>query len=156
LTIVVRLAPEDPRYIDFERNILGKLQRTMPDAKIVLQSQSRTGALEEASEKYGTILYEYGGRRAESRSTGTGEILPLIYGLAQVTRKSAPPAPPYPGYPLEAGTRTAELWFYGALPLLILVAWITAQGGVPFTGALSGARNADAASVDDEGKPKET
>ena len=28
LSILVRLAPEDPRYIDFERNILGKLRRT--------------------------------------------------------------------------------------------------------------------------------
>jgi len=59
--------------MDFERNILGKLQRTLPDVKIVLESQSRTGALEEASEKYGTILYQYGGKQAESRSTAPGK-----------------------------------------------------------------------------------
>jgi len=151
LTVVVRLAPEDPRYIDFERNILGKLQRTLPNVKILLESQSRTGALEEAYEKYGTILYEYGGRQSESRSTGVGEILPLIYSLAQVTRKVTPPDPPYPGYPLEAGARIAEVWFYGVLPLLILAAWITSQGGVSFAHARRGVRNADNSFLD-EGK----
>jgi ABC-2 type transport system permease protein len=132
LTIVVRLAPEDPRYIDFERNILGKLQRTMPDVKILLVSQSRTGVLEEASEKYGTILYQYDGRQAESRSTGAGEILPLIYGLAQVQRRATASPPAYPGYPLEAGTHVAEIWFYGVLPILIIAVWITTRGLIPF------------------------
>jgi ABC-2 type transport system permease protein len=152
LTIVVRLAPEDPRYIDFERNILGKLQRTMPDVKIVLESQSRTGMLEEASEKYGTILYQYGGKQAESRSTGTGEILPLIYGLAQVERKSAASAPDYPGYPLGAGTRAAEIWFYGVLPLLVIAAWIATQGLFPFARAPRDAHSTF--SVDDGEKAK--
>lgn len=142
LTVVVRLAPEDPRYIDFERNILSKLQRTVPDLKVVLESQSRTGALEEASEKYGTILYEYGGKRSERRSTGAGEILPLIYGLAQVTPKVTPPDAPYPGYPLQAGTRTAEVWFYGVLPLLILGAWISSQSRVSFARWRRSARSA--------------
>jgi ABC-type transport system involved in multi-copper enzyme maturation permease subunit len=156
LTIVVRLAPEDPRYIDFARNILSKLQRTMPDVRIVQESRSRTGALEEASQNYGTIVYQYGGRQSESRSTGTGEILPLIYGLAQVERKGTPAAPPYPGYPLEASPRAAEIWFYGALPLLILAAWITTQGGLSFVYATNGRRSGAARSVDEGGKPKET
>src|SRR5262245_24324508 len=141
LTLVIRLAPEDPRYIDFEGNILGKLQRTMPDVRIVLEAHSRTGALEEASEDYGTIVYRYGGRQAQSRSTGTGEILPLIYGLAQVERKATPSAPPYPGYPLEASPRAGEIWFYGALPLLILAAWIFTQGGLSFAYAPNGTRS---------------
>jgi ABC-2 type transport system permease protein len=154
LTVVVHLAPEDPRYIDFERNILAKLQRTAPDVKIVLESQSRTGALEEASEKYGTILYEYDGRRAESRSTGTGEILPLIYGLAQVARKELPPASPYPGYPLEVGARAAEVWFYAALPILILSAWIATAGLHPFTRPTRVGRPERALSADAAGDPK--
>jgi len=48
-------------------------------------------------------------REAESRSTGTGEILLLIYGLAQVARKEMPAASPYPGHPLEVG--------YAVLPI---------------------------------------
>jgi ABC-type transport system involved in multi-copper enzyme maturation permease subunit len=132
LTIVVRLAPEDPRYIDFERNILGKLQRTMPDVNIVVESQSRTGTFEEASETYGTIRYHYGGKQAETRSTGAGEILPLIYSLAGVERKAVPPSSAYPGYPLQAGTRVAEFCFYGVLPLIIVAAWIATQGLIPF------------------------
>jgi ABC-2 type transport system permease protein len=154
LTIVVRLAPEDPRYIDFERNILGRLERTMPDVKILLESQSRTGALEEASEKYGTILYQYDGRQAESRSTGTGEILPLIYGLAQVERKATPTAPAYPGYPLEAGTRAAKIWFYGVLPILIAAAWISTQGMIPFARAPSRATSEKNLSTDAWDKAK--
>jgi ABC-2 type transport system permease protein len=148
LAVVVRLAPEDPRYIDFERNILAKLQRTMPDVRINQESRSRTGALEEASEKYGTILYRYGGREAESRSTGTGETLPLIYGLAQVARKEVPPASPYPGYPLEVGRGPAEVWFYAVLPILIAAAWIAAvvRSLAQQTLQLSNALSADAAS----------
>jgi hypothetical protein len=145
--------PEDPRYIDFERNILGKLQRTMPDIRIVQESRTRTGALEEASD--GTILYQYAGRQAESRSTGIGEILPLIYSLAQVERNSTPTGPPYPGYPLEAGKRSAEVWFYGALPLLIVAVWITTQGGLGLIFARSGTRPGGT-SVEEGGKPKET
>jgi energy-coupling factor transporter ATP-binding protein EcfA2 len=129
---VVRPAPEDPRYIDFERNILDKLQRTMPDVRVVQESHSRTGALEEASENYGTIVYQYAGRHAERRSAGTGEILTLIYGLAQVERKATPSTPPYLDYSLEASPRAAEIWFHGALPLLNLAGWITTQGGLSF------------------------
>jgi len=156
LTVLVHFAPEDPRYIDFERNILSKLQRTMPDVKIVQASRSRTGALEEASEKYGTILYQYRGRQTESRSTGAGEILPLIYGLAQVERKRTPAPPPYPGYPLEASTGAAEIWFYGALPLLMLAAWIATQGGLSFVYAPGGARSSEVRSVHEGVKRKET
>jgi hypothetical protein len=82
--------------------------------------------------------------------------LPLVYDLAQVTRKVAAPDPPYPGYPLQAGTRTAEVWFYGVLPLLILAAWITSQGRVSFARARRGVRSADTHSLTKERMPKET
>jgi len=152
---VVALGPEDPRYIDFELNILGKLQRTLPHVQSVLESQSRTGTFEEASASYGTILYRYGGKQAETRSTGAGEILPLIYGLAGIERKTVPPAPPYPGYPLQAGTRAAEVWFYALLPLLIVAAWMATQGLIPFPRRPSAQRES-ALSVEAGGTPKET
>jgi ABC-2 type transport system permease protein len=123
LSVLVRLAPEDPRYIDFERNILGKLRRTMAVVSVRLESESRTGLFEASSENYGTVVYRYDGKQAESRSTGAGEVLPLIYGLAGIERMAVPERAPYPGYPLQAGTRPAEVWFYGLLPILIIAGW---------------------------------
>jgi ABC-2 type transport system permease protein len=132
LTILVRLAPEDPRYTDFERNILGKLRRTMPNVSVRLESDSRSGLFEASSENYGNVLYRYNGKQAESRSTGAGEVLPLIYGLAGVGRTVVPESAPYPGYPLQAGTGLAEVWFYGLLPLLIIAGWVQSQRGFVF------------------------
>ena len=38
--------------------------------------------------------------------------------------------PPYPGHPLVADARSAEIWFYGLLPILILLAaWLLARTG---------------------------
>ena len=76
-----------------------------------------------SEEAYGEIDYSYGGRTDQSRSTSPREILPLLYALA------GRPVPPlgaseeYPGYPLIADARPALLWFFGALPLLIVLAW---------------------------------
>jgi ABC-type transport system involved in multi-copper enzyme maturation permease subunit len=156
LKIVVRLAPEDPRYMDFERNILSKLQRAMPDVEVILESQSRTGTFEEASERYGSIVYQYGGKQAETRSTGTGEILPLIYGLAGIERKAMPPAPIYPGYPLQTSTGAVEICFYGVLPALIIAAWVATQGAIALRRA-SGARGpGEDRSVSTPVKPEES
>jgi ABC-type transport system involved in multi-copper enzyme maturation permease subunit len=132
LTILVWLAPEDPRYIDFERNILGKLRRTMPKVSVRLESDSRSGLFEASSENYGNILYRYDGKQADSRSTGAGEVLPLIYGLAGVKRSAVSESTPYPGYPSQADTRVAEVWFYGLLPMLIIAGWVLRQRGFLF------------------------
>jgi ABC-2 type transport system permease protein len=126
LSVVVRLAPEDPRYIDFERNILSKLRRSIRHFRVTLESDTRSG-LFEASERYGTVVYRYDGKQGESRSTGAGEVLPLIYALAGIERSAAPESEPYPGYPLQAETDLAEAWFYGLLPLLLVVGWAVSQ-----------------------------
>ena len=126
LLVLVRLAPEDPRHMDFERKVLSKLRRSVRDVAVTLQSDTRSG-LFEASDDYGVVRYRYDGKQAESRSTGEGEALPLIYGLAGVERKSIPDREPYPGYPLQAQTGLAQIWFYGLLPLLILAGWALGQ-----------------------------
>jgi ABC-2 type transport system permease protein len=123
LSIAVNLAPEDPRYIDFERKVLSKLRRTVPSLSVELRSESRSGLYEGSSERYGTVLYGYGDRQAESRSTGAGEVLPLIYGLANVERISVPDQVPYSGHPHQADTTVAAMWFYAVLPALILIGW---------------------------------
>ena len=73
------------------------------------------------------VLYRYDDKQAESRSTGEGEVLPLIYGLAGIERKAVPDRDPYPGHPLQARTDLAQVWFYGLLPLLIVSGWALAQ-----------------------------
>ena len=40
LQVLVRLAPEDPRYIDFERKVLSKLRRSVRHIVVTLQSEN--------------------------------------------------------------------------------------------------------------------
>jgi ABC-type transport system involved in multi-copper enzyme maturation permease subunit len=126
LHVLVRLAPEDPRYIDFERKVLSKLRRSVRDFSVTLQSDTRSGLFEN-SDNYGVMVYGYDGKQAESRSTGEGEVLPLIYGLAGIERKAVPDRDAYPGYPLQTRTDLAQVWFYLLLPLLIVAAWALAH-----------------------------
>lgn len=122
LVINVRLAPEDPRYADLLRNVLSKLERTMPNVSVSLMG-SRHYATGSSDESYGQIEYSYGTRSDVSRSTSPREILPLIYDLAGVSRPPPVPGHEYPGYPLVTGANVALLWFFGVLPLLIALCW---------------------------------
>lgn len=126
LQVLVGLAPEDPRYIDFERKVLSKLRRSVRRIAVTPQSETRSGLFEN-SDSYGVVLYRYDGKQAESRSTGEGEVLPLIYGLAGIERKAVPDRAPYAGYPLQAQTDLAQVWFYALLPLLIVAGWALAR-----------------------------
>ncbi|WGD55387.1 ABC transporter permease [Bradyrhizobium sp. CB1650] len=121
LIVRVNLAAEDPRYIDLRRNVLAKLERVMPDVTVVLASERSN--VTRPSDAYGQIEYVYGDRTDVSRSTSPREILPLLYALAGVQ----PPAPgageEYPGYPLVVSADAALPWFFGGLPLLIVLAW---------------------------------
>src|SRR5262245_32855937 len=58
LQILVRLAPEDPRYIDFERKVLSKLRRSVRRIVVTPQSETRSGLFEN-SDSYGVVLYRY-------------------------------------------------------------------------------------------------
>ena len=77
---------------------------------------------------YGEIVYRYAGRAIVSRSTGPGEVLPIIYEIAGITPTDAAAASPYPGYPVVADAAVARIWFYLILPLLIVAAWAFANG----------------------------
>jgi ABC-2 type transport system permease protein len=122
LAITVHLAPEDPRYADLQRNVLAKLERAMPNVTIRFAGGRRESS-QAGDEHYGEVEYTYSGRSDTSRSTSHREILPLLYGLADVQ----PPAPiqggDFPGYPLIADEYAALPWFFGALPLLTILAW---------------------------------
>jgi ABC-type transport system involved in multi-copper enzyme maturation permease subunit len=123
LIVTVHLAPEDPRYVDLQRNVLSKLERIVPNVtiRLVTTGQSVIGSAGEVS--YGEIEYSYGGHLAKSRSTSHREALPLLYGLAGIPVPTPQPGEEYPGYPLVADGWIALPWFFVALPLLIAVAW---------------------------------
>jgi ABC-2 type transport system permease protein len=123
LVITVRMAPEDPRYVDLRRNVLSKLQRVLPDVAVRLAATGQTMVGSTSDEAYGEIEYSYGGRVAKTRSTSHREALPLLYGLAGKPIPTPIAGEDYPGYPLIAGGDLTLLWFFGALPLLIAIAW---------------------------------
>jgi ABC-type transport system involved in multi-copper enzyme maturation permease subunit len=122
LVITVHLASEDPRYVDLRRNVLSKLERVLPNVTIRLVA-SQTFIGRSGDDSYGEVEYAYAGRIDKSRSTSHREILPLLYGLAQVPVPTPVAGDDYPGYPLVANAALVLPWFFGALPLLIALAW---------------------------------
>ncbi len=123
LAITVHLAPEDPRYIDLQRNVLAKLERVMPRVSIRLVTARQSFASSAGDEAYGEIEYRYGARSDTSRSTSPHEILPLIYGLAGVPPPAPIPSAEFPGYPLVTDGAFALVWFLAILPVVIILAW---------------------------------
>jgi len=107
--VTVHLAPEDPRYADLQRNVLAKLARTLPHATMRLASGRHTLTGRAEDEAYGEVEYAYGTHTATSRSTSPREVLPLLYGLAQVTDPTASVDDAYPGYPCVANAQAALL-----------------------------------------------
>jgi ABC-type transport system involved in multi-copper enzyme maturation permease subunit len=123
LIITVHLAPEDPRYVDLRRNVLAKLERAMPRVTVRLATSGQSVVGSASDEAYGEIEYSYAGRSDKSRSTSPREIVPLIYALAGRPNPEPIAGQEYPGYPLLAGGSAALAWFFGGLPLLIVIAW---------------------------------
>lgn len=121
LVVTVNLVPEDPRYVDLQRNVLGKLERAMPNVSVVLADNQRGFAGK--SDAYGEIEFIYGDCSDTSRSTSPREILPLLYALSGTEPPKPEPSTDYPGYPLVASADATLLWFLGGLPLLIGLAW---------------------------------
>jgi hypothetical protein len=123
LIITVHLAPEDPRYMDFRRNVLAKLERIMPNFEVRLGGGRQGFGIPTSDEHYGEIELRYETQSDVTRSTSPREILPIIYNLAG----AVPPVPiagsDYPGYPVVANTQGVLAWFLAGLPLLIVVTW---------------------------------
>jgi ABC-type transport system involved in multi-copper enzyme maturation permease subunit len=121
LVVTVNLLPEDPRFADLQRNLLGKLERAMPNVTVVLAGNQPDSAGK--SDTYGEIEYVYGSRSDVSRSTSPREVLPLLYALAETSPPDPAQTTDYPGYPLVASADATLPWFFGGLPLLIALAW---------------------------------
>ncbi|MBI3677919.1 MAG: ABC transporter permease subunit [Proteobacteria bacterium] len=127
LTITVNLRPQDPRFVDMNRNLLGRLDRTMRDVRIVVVSNGAS-LFGTNDADYGLVTYAYGGRAASSRSTSPEEVLPLIYRLAGVSPPPRSEEVEYPGYPLVADASSTGGWFFAGLPFLTLIGWAVQSG----------------------------
>lgn len=132
LRITINLAPEDPRLMDYERNILNKLKRLLPRLSAEFAAQSRTGLFETGTgsadgERYGEIWYEMNGQRVMNRSTTEPIVLEQLYELAGVRAPAKTDQPEFPGYPLAATPKAARLIFYALWPLIACLAWWLAR-----------------------------
>jgi ABC-2 family transporter protein len=123
LLVSVHLAPEDSRYADFRRNVLAKLERALPNLAVRLVAAGQTIVGSTGDDAYGEIEYRYAGRSAKSRSTSHREVLPIIYELAGIPVPAPIAGEDYPGYPLTSSAGAGVLWFYGVLPILIVMVW---------------------------------
>jgi ABC-2 type transport system permease protein len=119
LKIEAHLAPEDPRRFDLEKQTLVKLRRTMPNVTVEYVSGSSTGLFEQASEHYGEIWYDLGGKRIVGRTTTTDGVLDAIYELAGIAAPQEGEAG-HRGHPLGAQPTGAVPLFYVVWPLAVI------------------------------------
>jgi ABC-2 type transport system permease protein len=123
LRITVYLAPEDPRLMDLERSIIGKLRVILPRVEVEYAAQSVSGLFEAAEDHYGEVWYEMGGRKTMSRSTTEPIVLEELYQLAGIQPPAPSDEPGYPGYPLASRPRNAAFIFYALWPLMVCAVW---------------------------------
>jgi hypothetical protein len=128
ISIEAHLAPEDPRRVDLERHVLGKLRRVRPDVQVRYVSATSIGLFEQTSSGYGEIRYDVGGRKATGRSVTAEAVLETLYSVAGVT----PPAPDddaeFRGHPLVTRAPAAAAVFYLLWPALVISAAIVVRG----------------------------
>ncbi|BAO44999.1 hypothetical protein [Thiolapillus brandeum] len=120
LEITVHMNLDDSRLYDFQRSVLSRLRRLVPQLHIrYLESASKGlfGAPE--NDQYGLIEYRYQGRHDQSYSTSSREVLPLIHALAG-QQVSPEPVPPYTGHPLVVEAHAVQWLFYLVIPLFFL------------------------------------
>jgi ABC-type transport system involved in multi-copper enzyme maturation permease subunit len=123
LRIEAHLAAQDPRRTDLERFAVSKLRRVLSRVEVHYVANTTTGMFEQASQHYGEIWYDLGGRRAMSRTTTAEGVLETIYSLAGV-----PPPQEHEtvfrGHPLAVPPRRAAAVFYGIWPALVVAAGV--------------------------------
>ena len=123
LRIEAHLAAQDPRRTDLERFAVSKLRRVLPRVEVHYVANTTTGMFEQASQHYGEIWYDLGGRRAMSRTTTAEGVLETIYSLAGVTPPQESEAV-FRGHPLAVPPRRAGAVFYGIWPALVVAAGV--------------------------------
>jgi len=129
LSVTVHMAISDPRLVDLDRKVLARLKRAMPRVAVRIADSGQTILGTPGDADYGEIVITYHGRNATTRSTGAGEILPMLYELAGVSMPVPDSTGPDEfGYPLVADASNSAIWFYGIEPFTFAVAWWFAAG----------------------------
>jgi ABC-type transport system involved in multi-copper enzyme maturation permease subunit len=130
LLVTVHMTSSDPRVVDLDRKVLARLKRAMPRVTVRIAGSGQTTPLGTAGEAdYGEIVMTYHGRSTTTRSTGAGEILPILYELAEVSSPAlSTTGPDEPGHPLVADAANSAIWFYGIAPFAFAAAWWFATG----------------------------
>ncbi len=135
LDVTVYLAAQDPRLVDLERNILGKLARVVPRMNVAYVASSQTGLFEKADDHYGEIWYAIDGRNAMTHSATEPIVLELLYQLANLSPPVRRDEAPFPGYPLAASPSGAAVIFYGLWPLSLgMILWLRRRPAAIFFG----------------------
>jgi ABC-2 type transport system permease protein len=124
LSIVVHLAPEDPRRVDLETRALAKLRRAMPQVQVRYESATSIGLFEQSRPGYGEIWYNLAGRKTMSRVTTAEGILEAIYAVARITPPVESQEDIFRGHPLPKPPYGAAILFYAIWPGIFLAAAI--------------------------------
>ena len=127
ISMEVHLAPEDPRRVDLDRRVIGKLRRVRPDLNVRYQSATSIGLFEQTSAGYGEIWYDIQGRKAASRAVTAEAVLETIYLLAGVSPEPATD-PVFRGHPLMTRPAKAAAVLYLLWPALIVSVAIAIKG----------------------------
>jgi len=122
LHVTVYLAPEDPRLLDLNREVLSKLDRILPGMTVDYAARSRAGLFEGPADRYGEVWYELSGGKVMSRSATEEIVLENIYKLAGITPPSHAGEADYPGHPLIAEPAGSALIFHALWPLVVVLA----------------------------------
>jgi hypothetical protein len=128
LRIEVHLAAEDPRRVDLESHVLGKLRRVLPDTQVEYVAATSIGLFEQTSKGYGEVWYSLDGRRQMSRMTTEEGVLETIYSLAHVTPPKQPDEEIFRGHPLAVAPTGASALFYLIWPAVVLASGIFVRG----------------------------
>lgn len=123
LGLEVHLAAEDPRRVDLEREVLGKLRRVMKvDVRYV--GAGSTG-MTDRSAHYGEMVYSIGSRADTTRSVIVPVVLETIYRLSNAAAPTeAADASTYPGYPLARVPSGIHMIFFVMWPIIVVAGWL--------------------------------
>jgi ABC-2 type transport system permease protein len=127
ISMEVHLAPEDPRRVDLDRRVIGKLRRVRPDLTVRYQSATSIGLFEQTSAGYGEIWYDIQGRKATSRAVTAEAVLETIYSLAGASPEPDTD-PVFRGHPLMTRPAKAAAVLYLLWPALIVSLAIAIKG----------------------------